>query len=112
MKTTDRMHHHVAALLSACLAWTTAGAHEYGEDSDQGRARHALKHGEVRPLAGILEAVLRDTPGEVLDVEFEGEHRHAPQVYIYEIKLLGTDGFRHEVKVDAATGRLLSREAD
>lgn len=66
----------------------------------------------MRPLAEILARVADAVPGEVIGVEFERQHRREQSIWIYEFKILATDGRRREVEVDAATGRILNVEDD
>ena len=62
------------------------------------------------PLARILAITQADTPGEVIDVEFEeGDDDDAPA---YEITVLTAEGRSIEIKVDARTGVILDREED
>ncbi|MFD2111570.1 PepSY domain-containing protein [Thiorhodococcus fuscus] len=84
------------------------------EKHDHERARHALRRGEVRPIAEILASVATQVPGEVVEVEFEHERKrdHGPQRWRYELKIIATDGRLLEVEVDAATGRILKVEED
>jgi len=75
---------------------------------DHDAARAAVERGEVRPLAWILNE-LGDRPGgEVVEVEFEEEDGR----YVYEFEVITPAGRLEEVVVDAASGRLLEREAD
>ena len=62
------------------------------------------------PLARILAITQADTPGEVLDVEFDDDDDdHGPA---YEITVLTAEGRSIEIKVDARTGAILDREED
>lgn len=62
------------------------------------------------PLARILAITQADTPGEVLDVEFDDDDDdHGPA---YEITVLTAEGRSIEIKVDARTGVILDREED
>lgn len=60
------------------------------------------------PLARILDIVLANTPGEVLEVELEEDDG----VEAYEINILTRDDRTIEITVDARTGRILEREED
>ncbi len=99
------------------MVCASAQAHRLGDaradgDRDHDHARHALERGEVRPIAEILARVATEVPGEVVEVEFEREHRHGEPCWIYELKILAGDGRLLEIQVDAATGRILEREED
>ncbi len=95
------------ALFAACLTLMLAtggpqAAHADGRH-DHDRARQALEAGEVLPLRTVLERVERDYPGQVMEVELEREDGH----WIYEIKLLRTNGALLKLEVDARNGALL-----
>jgi uncharacterized membrane protein YkoI len=75
---------------------------------DHDRARAALVRGEVRPMSEILAAVAVAVPGDVIEVELERERGH----WIYELKVITTDGRVLEVLVDAQTSRLIERGHD
>ncbi len=97
------------ALMSASLAAPALMAEERGADQhDQDRARQALEHSEVRPIADVLAAVTTRVPGEVVGVELEREHGN----WVYEIKVIASDGRLLEVMVEAATARVIDVEAD
>ncbi len=71
---------------------------------DHDRARQALLAGEILPLKTILERVERSQPGQVMEVELE-QNDHAG--WIYEIKLLQTEGRLLKLYVDARSGEIL-----
>jgi len=70
---------------------------------DHDRARQALLAGEILPLKTILERVERSQPGQVMEVELEQK----PAGWIYEIKLLQTEGRLLKLYVDARSGGIL-----
>lgn len=74
-----------------------------GDKVDHERARAAVQAGEVLPLATLLERLQRTHPGQVLELELEREDGR----WIYELKLLQTDGQLLKLEVDAATGQVL-----
>jgi hypothetical protein len=84
------------AALIAALFFALSPAHA-GEQRDHDRAREALEAGEVMSLPRILDRVAHDYPGQVLEVELEREDMR----WLYEIKLLQTDGRVLKLKVDA-----------
>jgi len=59
----------------------------------------ALKRGEIRPLDEVLRFVGGRFPGDVIEIEPE---RHGLR-WVYEIKILGDDGRRRTIVVDART---------
>lgn len=74
------------------------------DDDDHERARQALASGQVLPLSEVLAKMQQEGyPGQVLKVEFEREHGR----YIYEIRLLQSDGRVAKLVVDAVDGRVL-----
>lgn len=62
------------------------------------------------PLARILAITQADTPGEVIDVEFDDDDDDDGPTY--EITVLTPEGRSIEIKVDARTGAILEREED
>jgi len=77
-----------------------------GDSRDHDRARRALEAGQILPLRAILERVERDTPGQVIEVELERDGAR----WIYEIKLLASDGAIVELELDARDGTVLRRK--
>jgi len=72
-------------------------------DSDQDRARAAVRAGKVMPLKAVLERLERQYPGQVLEVELEQEDGR----WIYEVKLLQSGGRLIKLDLDASTGEVL-----
>src|SRR5690606_17055250 len=73
-------------------------------ERDYERVREAVARGEMVPLETILADAQRRQPGQVLEVELEGDE--------YEIEILGADGVVRELEYDARTGELLDVEVD
>jgi len=105
--------------LAPCLALALAAAapipaSAHGHDQDLAGALQAA--GEVQPLQEVLALVARDYPGQVLRVEFEDDEDcvHAarpadcPSRWIYELRILQSEGRLVKLKVDARDGRILS----
>lgn len=86
----------LACSLLSAPAWSS-------DRSDHERALQAVQSGQVLPLTTVLERLGREHPGQVLEVELE---RKADQ-WIYEIKLLTTDGQLMKLKLDAGTAEVL-----
>ncbi len=82
------------------------GRDRHGRDHE--RARRALEEGRARPLAEILEAVRGRLDGEVIGVEFDREDGR----YVYEFKVVGSDGRLREVHIDALSAEILKVEDD
>lgn len=76
-----------------------------GEHED---ARRAVERGEALPLVDVLAKVRPDLGGEIVGVSFERKH----DLWLYEFKVVEPGGRLVEVYVDAASGRVLKREAD
>lgn len=98
-------HFRRTMALALGTAFLAGGAAAAGNDHD--RARKAVEAGEVLPLRTILDRVERTHPGQVIDVELEREHEDGRERWIYEIKLLRSDGALIKLKVDARDGNLL-----
>ena len=75
-------------------------------DEDHERARAALERGDILPLSRILEIVETDTPGRVIDLDFDSDDGR----YLYELELLDSGGRLVELKLDAATGAIIERD--
>lgn len=75
---------------------------------DHDAIREAVEAGQIKPLAEILISVQARYPGRVLDVELE---RSRDGRRIYDIELIGADGRKQDVHVDAATGMIIDRLA-
>ena len=75
---------------------------------DHVSVRDAVEAGQIRPLATILAAVQARYPGRILDVELE---RARDGRRIYDIELVGPDGRKQDVHVDAATGEFVDSRA-
>jgi uncharacterized membrane protein YkoI len=71
-------------------------------------ARRAVEQGEALPLVEILTKVRSDLGGEIVGVSFERKQDR----WLYEFKVVEPGGRLVEVYVDAASGRVLKREAD
>ena len=99
--------HRRCALTAALLAVLTAGL-AYADDVGPETAKRLLGEGRIKPLSEVLDAVRRQVPGEMLEVELELEKTG----YVYELKLLRPDGKVQEIVADAASGDVLKIEDD
>jgi uncharacterized membrane protein YkoI len=90
------------------LARADDGNDGHRRDRDHERARRALEEGRARPLAQILEDVRDQLGGEVIGVEFDREDGR----YIYEFKVVSSDGRLREIHVDALSAEILKVEDD
>ena len=91
------------ALLAGALLLHPAWA---GGDDDHERATRAVREGQILPLQQVLDSLLRDHPGTVLEVELERDDGR----WIYEVKLLRPDGQLDKFKLDGKTAAVLRRK--
>jgi uncharacterized membrane protein YkoI len=85
----------LVVLLAVCAP--PAGARDRDRDRDQDRARNALLQGEIRPLSAVLKTVRDKVPGEIIEIELDREDTG----WVYEVKVLTSNGRRKKVDVDA-----------
>ncbi|KQS84037.1 peptidase [Methylobacterium sp. Leaf361] len=88
------------------LAALAGGPLHAAEDAD--RARRALESGEIRPLDVVLAAARSAVPGDVVSVDLKRDDGH----WLYKLRILGPDGKRRTVKVDAGTLKILDEDDD
>ncbi len=100
---TQASRHRWCVLLVVLISLANAPA---WADGDHDRARQAVRSGQVLPLPAVLEELAREVPGQVLEVELEQDNGR----WIYEIKLLQTDGQLVKLKVNAQTAQVLRRK--
>ena len=102
----SRTAHYLRRLILPSMALCLLGASPVLRASDHGShelARQALEQGRVLPLRTVLEKVESDYQGQALKVEFEQDDGR----FLYEIRLLQSDGRMAKLKVDAVDGRVL-----
>lgn len=90
------------ALLAIAIALPATAAFA---DSDHDKARAALVAGEIQPLPKILQQVAQQYPGDVLEVELEREHGR----WVYEFKILQSDGKLLKLDVDAKDASVIGK---
>jgi len=66
----------------------------------------AIARGEVLSLSKILDKVLPEIKGRIVEIEFEYEEGRP----IYEIYIINSDGRRLEYEIDARTAEILGLE--
>lgn len=99
-----RRHAAHAGLLSCAVAVALALAPAWAEDKDDhDQARAAVQAGQVLPLSTVLDRLQRTHPGQVLELQLEREDGR----WIYEIKVLQSDGQLLKLELDAATAQVL-----
>lgn len=89
----------IAVLLSLALFPPS-----FAGDGDHDRARDALEAGKILPLPTIITQLEQTYPGQIVEVELE----YDDDMWIYEIKLLRTEGTLVKIEIDASDGTLLS----
>ena len=77
-------------------------------DSDGERARAALERGEIRPLDAVLAAAKAAVPGDVVAVDLKRDDGQ----WLYKLRILGADGRRRDVKIDARTLKVIDDDDD
>lgn len=87
----------LALLLVVLLAVCAPPAGARDRDRDQDRARNALLQGEIRPLSAVLKTVRDKVPGEIIEIELDREDTG----WVYEVKVLTSNGRRKKIDVDA-----------
>ena len=97
----------VALPLLAALA-LPAGPPRARADSDGERARQALERGEIRPLDAVLAAARAAVPGDVVALDLKRDDGR----WLYKLRILGQDGRRRDVKIDASSLKLLDGDDD
>lgn len=78
-------------------------------DLDQDEALNLRREGVILPLEQLLQTALGRYPGARL---LEAELEEDDDEYVYEVELLTTEGVVRELKLDAASGKLLKDEED
>lgn len=78
------------------------------DDREQDRALKLRQQGLILPLEKILQAAQKAHPGRVVEVELQREHKK----YIYEVELVDNNGQVWELKLDAASARLIESERE
>ena len=76
-------------------------------DSEQDRARSAVEQGQIKPLDQILSSVREQVPGRVVGVNLRGGNG-GQRPFVYDVRVLSSQGNIRAVEVDARTARILS----
>ncbi|MER9371100.1 PepSY domain-containing protein [Mesorhizobium sp. M0491] len=90
-------------LAGLVLATPVTGRADEDDDGDHDRARDLYEHGEIKGLANILDVVRAKAPGDVVAVDLI---RKADR-WVYRFQVVGTDGRRKTVDVDAGAGVIM-----
>lgn len=97
------MNHRTLILMLPLVAFPLAVGGQQPAPRDFELARSAVERGEIVSLSKVLEAIEREYPGKVVDVELE----YDADGIEYEIEIVTDDGRLIEIDVDAVTGRIL-----
>jgi uncharacterized membrane protein YkoI len=90
----------IATLIAPLLA--------HGDDVGHDEARRLRQAGTILPVETILERLLLEQPGRLLDLELERDDGR----YVYELEMLDSSGTVWELLFDARTGALIKRERE
>ncbi len=94
------------AVLCALELLFLPAAHSDDRDTELERLREAVQKGEVLPLSTLRSMLLGKFPGEIIKTELDIEDDR----FVYEFKVLQSDGRLIEVELEAATGALVDVE--
>jgi uncharacterized membrane protein YkoI len=94
-------------LIASALSLLPPGAVR-ADDIGHDQARRLVQEGKIKPLQEIVEMLLKQAEGRVLEAELE----HEDEGFVYELKILRPGGYIEEVEVLASTGQILKIEID
>lgn len=90
-----------AMVSAAIVAVLLNPAHGDGARHDE--VLRAVRAGELRPLAEIMQLVRPRLRGDIVRVEAERKRG----MWVYEIRIIGEDGKRSDVYVDGKTAEII-----
>lgn len=90
-------------LFGLVLAGPSAARADMDDDGDHDRARDLYERGEIVGLSNILGVVHAAAPGDIVAVDFI----HIEDRWVYRFQVVGANGRRRIVDVDAAAGTLM-----
>ncbi|MFF3781432.1 PepSY domain-containing protein [Streptomyces sp. NPDC001933] len=87
--------------------------HTSDDDDDHGddRDRHAPRSAAVS-LDSAVDAALKANPGTVTSVDLDDHDGRSGKALHWEVDVRGKDGKRHELNVDANTGKVTADRSD
>jgi uncharacterized membrane protein YkoI len=88
----------------AVLIGLLTGAPAFADNLSPDRVRALVNAGEILPLEEILARNQANMQGRIVEIELERKRG----TYVYEIKVLRSDGRYAKLKIDARSGRLMS----
>ena len=68
-------------------------------DGDHDQARELYAHGEIEGLGSVLKRAAAETPGDVVGIDLV----QRDGIWVYRLDILGTDGHRRIVEMNAST---------
>lgn len=95
-------------LLLGVIALAPMPTHADDNDKAMDRLRAAVARGEVLSLSTLQERLSKAFPGQIVGVEVEEKKGR----FIYEFKVLQSNGRLLEIEMDAATAEVLEVEND
>lgn len=93
-------------LLNLAVSVALTAAPPARAESEQDRARAAVRAGQIKPLNAILNRIRGRVPGRVLGVELNGGQNGQP--WVYGIRMLTPRGDVVEFQVDARSANIIS----
>lgn len=96
------------ALCLLVIALAVPAAARADDDGDHELARALSAEGRILSLQQILEKASAHQKGTIIEAEFERDGTR----FIYELEIVDEEGVVWELKLDAASGDLISMERD
>lgn len=93
----------VLGLAALVLAMPLFAHADEDDDGDHDRARDLYERGEIKGLANILDVVRAKAPGDIVAVDLIRKANR----WVYRIQVVGADGRRKTVDVDAGAGVIM-----
>ncbi|MFE4332042.1 PepSY domain-containing protein [Streptomyces sp. NPDC056831] len=81
------------------------------DDNDGDRDRHASRSARVS-LDAAVDAALKANPGTVTSIDLDDHDNRSGKALHWEVDVHGKDGKRHELNVDAGTGKVTVDRSD
>jgi hypothetical protein len=108
----SRKHWLLAPACILAMGWTAQHTVAVGRDRldalDHYSALDARRRGETLPLEVVLARVRSSLGGELVGVSLE----RSGQRWVYGFRVVGTDGHRTTVHVDAMTAQVIGRDGE
>lgn len=105
-----RLKKRLLALAGLALLPLMAGGSAAAFEDDARMARELTRTGAILPLERIIQKARQVHLGRIIEAELKYEAHHGG--YVYEVKILDTQGAIWEVEFNAATGELVEQELE